>query len=506
MHKDLDDIDSLGEFDVCIIGSGPAGLSVASKLLGKGIRFIMVESGDVTPNMEHQQLNQGYSEGPRFLDVVNSRLRTFGGGGKLWAGVCRPFDPEEFDRTNNSYTGWPIKYTDLEKYYREAAELLGVSYSGFFSKDWREKAYLAVKFNDFASDSGLLRGVKYQRSSPLRRDLSNLFQEELFSDDDCVVLTNATVVNLGQEKEKVETIEVKSFSGKEISISAKVFVLCCGALENPRILLNSNISRDLRENKFLGSCFMSHPAFKGTASLVKSTLSGDCELDKNDLEWDFGFEVKPSEREKNNILRHNIHLSPASGFTNKQDRSTLEKVKANINILIAYAEKIKCKLSSSRVDSKHWELHISTEQEPRTSNRIQLSKYKDRHGANKLEVIWDYLSEREMNTISEASKAVGREARLTDIGLVRLSDELINNRIFSQNDAINHHIGTTRMAKSSENGVVNEDCKIFGLNNIYVAGSSVFPTSSIVNPTFTIVAMSLRLGEHIRSLFDRNTS
>ena len=71
--------------------------------------------------------------------------------------------------------------------------------------------------------------------------------------------------------------------------------------------------------------------------------------------------------------------------------------KGPIQHVIAYAEKIKCKLSSSRVDSKHWELHISTEQEPRTSNRIQLSKYKDRHGANKLEVIWDNMSEREMN-------------------------------------------------------------------------------------------------------------
>ena len=106
MHENLDNITQLSDYDLCIVGSGPAGLALASKLINKGIKFIILESGEVNPKPEHRELNEGYSKGPRKLDLVNSRLRCVGGGGKLWAGVCRPLDPEEFDaKEKNSRNG-----------------------------------------------------------------------------------------------------------------------------------------------------------------------------------------------------------------------------------------------------------------------------------------------------------------------------------------------------------------------------------------------------------------
>jgi choline dehydrogenase-like flavoprotein len=112
-------------------------------------------------------------------------------------------------------------------------------------------------------------------------------------------------------------------------------------------------------------------------------------------------------------------------------------------------------------------------------------------------VFWDSISEKEMKTVLEAVKAVGRESALKKVGVVKASDDLISKEIFNQDDAINHHIGTTRMATSRSNGVVDSNLKCFDFDNLYIAGSSVFPTSSIVNPTFTIVALSLRLGEYL---------
>ena len=102
-----------------------------------------------------------------------------------------------------------------------------------------------------------------------------------------------------------------------------------------------------------------------------------------------------------------------------------------------------------------------------------------------------------MKTVLEAVKAVGRKSMLKDLGITKVSDDLINKKIFNQDDAINHHIGTTRMAYSPEFGIVDSNLKCFNLDNLFISGSSVFPTSSIVNPTFTIVALSLRLAEHI---------
>ena len=181
MYENLDNIAQLSDYDLCIVGSGPAGLALASKLINKGIKFIIVESGEVNPNPEHRELNEGYSKGPRKLDLVNSRLRCVGGAGKLWAGVCRPLDPEEFDaKEENSLGGWPINYSHLEKYYKEAATILGISYEDFFSQNWRTRANLADKFRSFAGDNGVLRGIQYQRASAENRDLSNLYKDKLF--------------------------------------------------------------------------------------------------------------------------------------------------------------------------------------------------------------------------------------------------------------------------------------------------------------------------------------
>jgi choline dehydrogenase-like flavoprotein len=498
MHENLDNVDKISEYDVCIVGSGPAGLAVASKLISEGIKFIILESGEVNPNMQHRELNEGHSKGPRKLDLVNSRLRCLGGAGKLWAGVCRPFDPEEFNVGNSSYGGWPINYSDVDEYYKEAAAILGLSYEKFFTKDWRTDASLAVNFSSFAGTKGILRGVQYQRSSVINRDLSNLYQDALFKDKNCTVLTNATLSDIVQSKKNVvEHVVVKSFSGKEVVVRAKTFVLCTGAIENPRILLDSSLKPEIKNNKFIGACFMSHPAFRGAATLTKNGID-KCEDVGGSLGWDFGFEMTASERSRSNSLRHNISIKPIrTAKTNMKEASTYAVVKNNIQVLMSYSNKVRCKLLGGRLDSKHWGLDIAVEQEPRLSNYIKLSKDKDRHGKSKVEIFWDSMSVREMKTVLEAAKAVGRESMLTDVGICRISETLESKAIFKQDDAINHHIGTTRMAESPEYGVVDSNLKMFGLSNLYISGSSVFPTSSIVNPTYSIIALSLRLGNHI---------
>ena len=500
MHKDLSDLDeNFIDFDVCIIGSGPAGLAVASKLIDEDIKFAILESGDISPNKQHQELNKGFSKGKRKLDLVNSRVRCFGGAGKLWAGVCRPIDPSEFDNKDSDYGGWPIIYSDLEKYYKEAANILDVNYEKFFNEDWKEEAYLAVKFENFAKNNGILRGVTYQRSPTKNRDLSNRYKNILFESKNCTVITDATVVDFVQSKESfINEVLVKSISGKKVHLKAKTFVLSAGAIENPRILLDSSLSQDIRGNKFLGSCFMSHPAFVGSGNLIlKENLISNKVKNKN-LKKDFGFEMNLKERQKSRVLRHNISIRPSPVVNaSDEDSSQVSIITENIRALINFSNRVKRKLFGWEINAENWTLDVAIEQEPRLDNYVSLATTKDTHGKRQVEVFWDSVSDKEIKTVFEAVKAVGRESMLTDVGITKASNALISKKIFNQDDVINHHVGTTRMADSPEFGVVDSNLKCFALNNLFITGSSVFPKSSIVNPTFSIVALSLRLGEHI---------
>ena len=144
MFKDLKDFPSNSTliYDICIAGTGPAGISVAKQLLDTDIKIAILESGGLEPEPEYQELNEGINSGPSYLSLDSSRLRCFGGAGKLWAGHCAPFRSDDFDK--KSYvplSGWPISLDDLKVYYKQAAEMLGISYEKFYNKDLLGKTF-----------------------------------------------------------------------------------------------------------------------------------------------------------------------------------------------------------------------------------------------------------------------------------------------------------------------------------------------------------------------------
>ena len=113
---------------------------------------------------------------------------------------------------------------------------------------------------------------------------------------------------------------------------------------------------------------------------------------------------------------------------------------------------------------------------------------------------WNKISKIERDTVIKSVNIMAQELGLLNSGRIKLKDDLLSGKAFSIDDPINHHIGTTRMSDSPKTGVVDKNCKVFDLSNLYIAGSSVFATSSIVNPTYTIVALSLRLGEYLKKI------
>ena len=510
MLKDLKDVSSGSTlvYDVCIIGTGPAGISVAKQLLDTGRRVVMLESGGEFSESKYQQLNKGENSGPRFLSLDASRMRCFGGSGKLWAGVCSPFKSDEFDK--NPFvplSGWPISLADLNKYYKQAAKMLGVSYEKFYSKSYFQDTFAGLSFKEFNRKNSFLSGRVYQTSSAKNRDFGEKYKKVFELSKTINVLFHSTVteLNLNKTNSGIQSVSVSDLDGNKALIEANVFVLACGALENPRLLLASNKFYKTgigNSSGFVGSCFMSHPGIANVAEIYK-TSAGRCIESgsyKDSYVAQFGLDRK--ERLKQKVLSCGLSISNYTDLSNFSTiysgkiLSDFSKLLKNFSFSAIY-DKRTCR-DKGKYASKVLDLGISLEQPPLHENRLSLLDKKDPLGVPLINMHWSNLSKIEKETVVKSAKTLAKELGALGIGRVRLTDDLLSGKSYEFNDPVNHHIGTTRMSETKENGVVDKNCKVFGMSNLYISGSSVFPTSSIVNPTYTIIALSLRLGDYLK--------
>jgi choline dehydrogenase-like flavoprotein len=114
------------------------------------------------------------------------------------------------------------------------------------------------------------------------------------------------------------------------------------------------------------------------------------------------------------------------------------------------------------------------------------------------------FSEIDRLTITEFYRQLDRGLRSAELGFLEYDEEGLEqflNSITSRFDSLSHHLGTTRMSANPRSGVVDPDCKVHSIGNLYVSGGSVFPTSGHANPTLTILALSLRLADDLASQF-----
>jgi len=513
MFKDLKDISSESTltYDVCIVGTGPAGISVAKQLLDTDHRIVMLESGGVLPEPEYQQLNKGENSGPSFLSLDASRLRCFGGASKLWAGVCSPFKSDEFDKKSFiPLSGWPISLDDLKSYYKQAAKMLGITYQKFYNKDYFNDTFNGISFKEFDRDDSFLSGSIFQVSNVKNRDLGEKYKKDFEPslNTDIIFHSTVTKLNLNSSGKDIQSVSIADLNGNKATIKAKIFVLACGALENPRILLASNdhYKNGIGNNSgFVGSCFMSHPGISNVGEVHKTSSEQCISKDKYTNDYVVSFEMSPHERSKQKVLRHSLSVSQYMGLANRSTYtsgrifSDFSKLYKNFNFSSS-VKKVVCKLDGEdRYASSHLDLGVGLEQPPRLSNKLMLHTTRDDLGVPKINMYWDDISEIEKETVIKSVKTMARELGVLNIGRIRFKNELLAGESYKINDPVNHHIGTTRMSNSSKAGVVDKNCKVFGISNLYIAGSSVFTTSSVVNPTYTIIAMSLRLGDYLKS-------
>jgi choline dehydrogenase-like flavoprotein len=517
----IDDIrqydQDLIETDVLIVGSGPAGISLGLQFESTKHRVIILESGGRSPKPEYENLNTGKNTGPLFLDLSNSRKRCLGGASKIWAGVCRPLEAEDFQKRKQvPFSGWPISKKDLDPYYNDAAKLVGIDSSLLYQEGWNKDFEVAVNFPFDKRPNSNVKGKLFQQISTDKRDFGVKYEEKLENSKNIRVLLHGTLtdIKLSSTSEIVSEVEVSSLNNKKRTIRAKKIVLACGALENPRILLLANKSQkeglgNSRGN--VGRYFMSHPGFSSIAQIVKQD-DRSCLKKAKRYEEIFGMTVEFNEKLKNkkSLIGHNFN------FKNKGKKhfNLARKIKRRLSSgRLTFAEvwdsylnmpyssafnDAACNMQGKEFFRQDWYGSVSIEQIPNPNSRLSLDNDVDSLGQKKISFHWDKISDLEKESVRKIVHTMGIELGRLGMGRVKYEENLIDGSAFEISDSINHQMGTTRMADSPKDGVVDKDCRVFGIKNLYIAGGSVFSTAGSVNPTFTIIALSLRLADHLK--------
>ena len=510
------------EADVCIVGSGPSGITLANELKSKYANIVILEGGGESYDEKSQNLYEAEGIHAVFPDPMVSRLRFLGGSSNHWLNSTMPFAPIDFERRDwMPDSEWPISFADVNKYYGRAGEYCGVDADGYSADAWMSRERLA---SPLQGSKQVIVNVAKSARPPTR--FFQKYGPSLLKSSAVSIYKNSNVVDLRFDKQTKKVNEVFFTSnGKTLhSVSAGIFVLCMGGIENARMLLSFNEKYDnalgnLSDN--VGRHFMEHPTVKPATVFASSAGFGkDLAVASGNKNIGLTHEYSEDVLRKYRINNGKINFFNASNYYLSDGISSLhilmEKlIKGELpdeaflhlsNLIVDFdmvAEAISRKSFDRRIfpyadDLGGAGVHIMMEQTPSRNNRIRLGSSKDRFGIKKLVVDWR-LSQSDIDMMWSGLMVLGQEIGALSLGRLRLLKEQ-SQRLFTDQMGFGmHHMGTTRMAVDETAGVVDRDQRVFGTDNLYVAGSSVFVTGSHVAPTLTIVALSLRLAEHLQS-------
>jgi choline dehydrogenase-like flavoprotein len=477
---DVDEIAALTErprYDVCIVGGGVAGIVLATTLARQERRVLLLEAGGLEYSDRSQQAYAGEIIGRDYLDMDITRLRYLGGSSNHWEGLCRPLEPHDFDpRPHVEGSGWPISSDELKPYLIPACEILEIE--NVFGE------------REIGAENGDLKEVIFRRSPPVR--LLDKYSRSMRASGTLDVYLNANVTGLRFDSAtgRVGAALFRGYQdhGPIHQINADRYVLALGGIENARLLLNVAGESPLAKGgagDFVGRFFMDHLHLVIGHYVVNSS--------KTALGRELQF-VAPTAAylQQRQIGNCAVRIEPAV------DRRIFEgDALDEVRRLICESTVFRC-----TDPAEAGTLRAVAEQVPNAGSRLRLSNDKDAFGLRRVALEWR-LSPLDKKTIRTVGLELGRYFALMNIGRIRLADWVLSNdgvvpRLEDGGQGTGyHHMGTTRMGRSAEDGVVDRNCAVFGVPNLYVAGSSVFRTVGYANPTLTIVQLTLRLADHL---------
>ena len=516
------------EADVCIVGAGAAGITLAHEFIGSKLKVVLVESGDFTFRHRPQFLYMGENIGLPNYSIAKSRFRTFGGSTTRWGGQCRPFDRIDFEQRDwMPGSGWPFDRGHLDPFYARAPRVCNLLDYEYDPNYWRHIANGPLPIDVSALET---RIYHFSRS----RDFGVTYREPLSKAPNIDVWLNANAVEIETEGSggRVTAIRARTFNGREIRFSAGAHVIACGGIENARLMLASNkVERGGvgNRNDLVGRFFADHPYFvPGYFEPAEPRYDRNFHIieDYDRLAEDqgvhaaFGLTERQLREEQLNgaaiyfirrpdykvraeyfsdggrsfnqladVLRHS-DLPDGHSFQHiRTALSGFRDVAKTLGRQIAHAVKPVSRLSVRTV----------IETSPHRDSRVTLGPKKDRLGLPRVQVDWRINAddqrglERLLDVMRVELPRSGSGHLVEDLS--RLDNGWPNSMVGGK-----HHIGTTRIHTDAKQGVVDEHCRVHGVSNLYMAGSSVFPTASYANPTLTIVALAVRLADRLKAL------
>jgi len=505
MHIDARTLDSgtLIEGDICIIGAGAAGISIALDWINTSSKVILLEGGGFEFEQQMQDLYRGQNTGQKYYPLHTTRLHYFGGTTGHWAGMCSPFDPIDFKKRDwvpNS--GWPITRDDLDPFYARAHEKLKLGPYQYDMKYWQKEL---PNMNALPFDSEVVWHKMWQFS---QARFNPLYKDTIVGAKNIHLYTYANVVSIAANENvsSINEVVVTNNAGKTHTVKAKHFIMACGAIQNARMLLASNSQAKTglgNDNDNVGRYFMEHIEIASGELWLIQPFPTDLYTWTGNPRAELAITEKVQTELK--ILNGTSDLTPLAVAKNFIPRMELlqeddynkafEKWWKNWEDAQKLAESEK-----TGSISRAFQFQTRLEQAPNPNSRVTIGPDKDEFGVPKTNLHWE-LTDLDKRSIRVINQIIGIQAGKAGIGRVRLREFLRDENDNSWPEGTNagwHHMGTTRMSDDPKKGVVDANCKVYGIDNLYVAGSACYATSAAPNPTLTIVALSLRLSDHVK--------
>lgn len=507
MHIDARKLNnnSIIEGDICIVGAGTAGISIALEWMNSPYKVILLEGGGFEYDDQVQDLNGGKTTGQKYFPLKSSRLRYFGGTTGHWAGMCSPLDHVDFRKRDwVPHSGWPIVKEDLDPFYARAHKTLGLGPYEYSFDYWRKEI---PNLNPFPLDDKVVWNKMWQFSTAR---FGNLYRDTILKARNIHLYTYANVVNL-EASEGVNSIreaQTRDHSGKTHTVRAKHFILACGAIQNARMLLASNKQAPAglgNQNDVVGRYFMEHLEVSSAELWLTKPFPTDL------YNWSYGVTRASAElaiteetQEQFKILNGTASFAPLvfakhvkqrmEVWQNEDPRESAKNMFAEWDRAGAEAEK-----EGTGSIQRAYMLNTRIEQAPNPNSRVTLGSEKDGLGVPRASLNWEFtpLDKRSIRKIYEL---LGQQMGIAGLGRVKLLEFLRDENNYTFPDDTNggwHHMGTTRMSEDPKKGVVDANCQVHGIQNLHVAGSGCFTTSGAPNPTLTLVSLSIRLSDYV---------
>lgn len=507
--------------DVAVIGAGAAGITVARQLHSRGLKVVLLESGGLDHQADTSNLNAGESIGESYYELESARLRFFGGTTAIWGGRCAHLDPIDFEkRAWVPHSGWPFSAEELEPWYQRARPLLGLppqrSVFGALKGAPQRLNGGEVAINHWEFDH------QFDRFGASRN-------RDLLDGNGLTIALHATVREIVAlpSGQAISHLDVRAPSGRAIHVAAKDYVLAAGGIENARLLLASQSVMPTglgNQNELVGRFFMEHPHGRGGTlrgapacellSFFANRTMGDVtaaplltategfQREARLLNSALTVAARPPVGGRHSLMKraylhakHRVEPTTVARSLWKAQRLAGRSLKHSVGPLFPWL--------NYRSGRSELTVVLRAEQAPNPDSRITLTNQRDALGMPRVQLDWR-LSELDVRSAAELVRASSRAFAKSGLGHIDLADWLDEGRSWQFDPLVSahpiggfHHMGTTRMADDPKQGVTDGQGKVHGLANLFVAGSSLFPTGGWANPTLTMLALALRTADQI---------